>query len=461
MFRFITILILFSIAVLSADFTGTGFGKDIKEAKHEALADLSQSIKAEVRSSFITYKAQHGNKTDSDAASRIIVSSNLPIIGAEFELFDNSDNVEALVALSPKKVKRLYADKLNNLSKEIYTLQDKIKQSKDNLIKEELLAKILQKLNEFERYYSVGIIVGVNGVKRVDITRASIENELLNIHHNLDSIGLAARYLAKTFKNYSDIYLYPPKVKNSHEITPFAKAFSLHVKPYIHTTTSLKKAKYRLIGEYTYSKNALILSYDLISSKTHESMASKTVTLDAKAYKEYRVVPKNISFDKLLHDGVVISSSLKASLSTNKGTEDLLFFKGEEIELLIKFNKMAYYYIIGYTQTEDTKQAYLLELNEGVGDARFLGFVNADDANHWISIGTFIVEPPFGIESIQLIASNTEITTLVKHYYDKKSGYYLIGKNPKEGLAKTRGLIRKKSKKQEISEAVLLFSTAP
>ncbi len=86
--------------------------------------------------------------------------------------------------------------------------------------------------------------------------------------------------------------------------------------------------------------------------------------------------------------------------------------------------------------------------------------MNADDTNHWISIGTFTVEAPFGIESLQLIASNKKISKLPKHYYDEKSGYYLIGKNPKEGLAKTRGLIRKKSKKQEISEAVLLFTTA-
>ena len=457
--KFIYILFL-SASLMSAEFIGTGFGKDIKEAKHEALADLSQSIKAEVRSSFSTHKSQNSAGVSSDASSNIVVSSNLPILGANFELFDNSDNVEALVSLSPEKVKKLYANKIKNLAKEIETLKKNVIKNSDKLVKEKLLYKMLETLNEFDRYYSVGIVIGVKGVKNVDVTKAFIEDELLNIHNNLDSIELAGKYMAESFGKYMDVYLYPPRVKSSHEITPFAKAFSLHVKPYLHLSSSLKRAKYKLIGEYIYSDKGLIVSYDLINSKTHERKISKTVTLNPKAYKDYRVLPKHIDFDKLLHDGVAVSSSLRASIATNKGTEDLLFSRGEEIELLIKFNKIAYFYIIGYTQTDDSKQAYLLELNEGVGDDKFLGFINADDINHWISIGSFIVEPPFGVESLQLVASNRKITTLPHHYFDKKSSYYLIGKNPKTSLSKTRGLIRKKSKKQEFSEAVLLFSTS-
>ncbi len=459
MFKIFTLFILLTLFAYSNDIIGIGFGKNIKEAKYEALSDLSYSIKTDVHSKFVTYKTQSDDKTNSKSTSEIIISSNLPILGAKFELFDNTDNVEATVTLSPKNVKKLYISKLDSLTKEIKELKNEITKTKDTYLKEKLLNEILNKLNEFERYYTVSIVMDINYINKINITKESIENKLLNLHHNLNSIELASKYLAKTFKNYKNIYLYPPKIKNSHEITPFAKAFSLHVKPYINTT-NIKKAKFKLIGEYIYSNSGLIISYDLIDSKTHKNKISKTITLKPKAYEKYRIEPKNIDFDKLLHNGVIYSKSLRASISTNKGTDNLLFNKGEEIELLIKFNKMAYYYIIGYTQTNGIKHSYLLELNEGIGKDKFIGFVNADDINHWISIGSFIIKAPFGIESIQLIASNKRITTLPKYYYDKKTSYYIIGENPQDALLLTRGLIRKKNKKQEVSEAVLLFTTS-
>ena len=240
--------------LLSKDFTGTGFGENIKEAKHEALADLSQSIKAEVRSSFSTYKARKNDAIASEVASKIVVNSDLPILGAEFELFDNRDSVEALVALSPKKVQKLYAKKLQDLSKEIRVLREKTKQHNKGVVQEQLLSKLLEMLSEFDRYHSVAIIVGVEDIAKIKITKASVEYELLNMRNNLNSLDLAGKYLAEAFKAYDKIYFYPPKVSQSHEITPFAKAFSLYVKPHLHISSKLNRAKYRLIGEYSVSE---------------------------------------------------------------------------------------------------------------------------------------------------------------------------------------------------------------
>jgi len=62
MLKFLFFLFLGCTLLIAGDFTGTGFGVDIKEAKHEALADLSQSIKAEVRSGFSTYNEHSPQK---------------------------------------------------------------------------------------------------------------------------------------------------------------------------------------------------------------------------------------------------------------------------------------------------------------------------------------------------------------------------------------------------------------
>jgi len=120
---------------------------------------------------------------------------------------------------------------------------------------------------------------------------------------------------------------------------------------------------------------------------------------------------------------------------------------------------MGYIYIVGYTQTEDEKLSYLLELQEGRGDSKFVKFINADDASRWMSLGEFSVEKPFGVESLQVIASNRDITTLPSTYYDENSGYYVVSKDIKKALSQTRGLKKKKGKKAEFSEDVMSFTT--
>lgn len=122
---------------------------------------------------------------------------------------------------------------------------------------------------------------------------------------------------------------------------------------------------------------------------------------------------------------------------------------------------MGYIYLVGYTQTTDGKMSYLLELSEGVGDSKFIKFINADDASRWISLGAFTISAPFGIESLQVIASNKKIRSLPTTKYDEESGYYIISTNIKKALKKTRGLRPKKSGKVETSEDVMSFTTMP
>jgi hypothetical protein len=458
--KYILLLILMLPSLLvGAEFRGAGFGKTVKEAKYAALSDLSQSIKSEVNSNFIHYKSATGDKLSSKFEGDVQVSSNLPIIGAEFELYDHQDLIEALVKLSPLKAKALYSQKLSTLYDEIESLEKRVRKAKNSIEKEQLLGLLLERLNEYERYRSVAIIVGVEGSRNPGVSRAEVQGDLLGLQSSIDSIKKAASVLSKPFRQFKNIYLYPPKSAKSHEITPFAKALSMYMAAELSTVTAPSRAAYLMTGEYTLGDRGMVISYTIVDNTKREKMAAKTITLPAEAYKSYRAAPENIHFDTLLHEGVVLSDSLRVSVSTGIGSDSLLFKKGEEVQLLVKLNKMGYYYIVGYTQIDRKRLTYLLELNEADGD-NFVGFVNADDANRWISLGTFTVEPPFGIESIQVIASNKKISTLPPHRYDKASGYYMISKSLKKGLVKVRGLMKKKSQAKEMAEAVLLFTTS-
>ncbi len=456
--KVVWIFALLCAVSLNGDISGIGYAQTNKEAKKEALADLSQVIKSEVRSNFESKSSVKGDKGNSSSSSNIKISSNLPILGADFTFIDRMMEVEAKVGLSPSKVNKLYSNKLQNIKKELDSIKSEIYKTSSSSLKLQLYNDAYSLLKEYDRYESVAMILGANLSSRPSITKAKIKLELAKLDSNIDSLKMATTVLAKSFKS-KGIYVYPPLMLGNTTVSQFGSIFVKKLKSKLRSVKSPKNASYLLVGEYILTKKMMVLNYELLSKRTNEVVASRTININKKAYKNIQTKPKNIDFDALLNSGVIRSSSLKVSLNSNRGSENLLFNNGEDIELFVKLNKMGYIYIVGYTQTQDGKFSYLLELNEGSGNSRFVKFINADDASRWISLGEFTVEPPYGVESIQVIASNRKIKSLPFTKYDEDRGYYIISKNLKKALATTRGIKKKKSKKLEISEDVMTFTT--
>jgi hypothetical protein len=452
--KIITILCTILItSSLSADISGIGFAQTNKEAKKEALSDLSQVIKSEVRSSFestTTDKSQNSK-------SNIKISSNLPILGADFTFIDRELEVEAKVKLSPAKVSFLYTKKLQNINQEIKTIIKELKNAKPSL-KLQLYTQAYSLLKDYDRYESVALILGAKLPKRPLLTKTKVKLELSKLNSDINTLEMASNILATSFIE-KNIYVYPPLMQNYTTVAEFGSVFSKELKSKVKSVKKPEDALYILVGEYTLVKNMMVLNYELLSKKTNEVVVSKTININEKAYEGIKTKPNNIDFDALLNSGVIQSSSLKVSLNSNKGSENLLFKHGETVQLFVKLNKMGYFYIVGYTQTKEGRLSYLLELQEGRGNSKFIKFVNADDASRWISLGEFTVEKPFGIESLQVIASNKKISYLPAVKYNEDSGYYVISNNIKKALSQTRGIKKKRNKKTEFSEDVMSFTT--
>jgi hypothetical protein len=457
-FKVLLVFIVFLTISLDADISGVGFAQTNKQAKKEALADLSQVIKSEVRSSFVSKTKTKGRDASSSSESNIKISSNLPILGASFSFTDRELEVEAKVKLSPAKVNKLYVKKLKNLNQEIKSLIKEIEITNSASIKLLLYMDIYSLLKEYDRYESVAVVLGADLPKRPTITKSKVKLELRVLNSNIDSLEMASKILAQSFRE-QDIYIYPPLMQNNTTVAEFGSVFLKELKTMINYAKKPRDAKYILVGEYTLLSDSMILNYELLSKKTNEVLSSRTINISSKAYKHLNTKPKNIDFDALLNSGVISSSSLKVSLNSNRGSENLLFRDGEDVELFVKLNKMGYLYIVGYTQTENTKMSYLLELQEGSGKSKFIKFINADDASKWISLGEFSVEEPFGVESLQVIASNKKIKRVPDAKYDEESGYYIISKDMEKALSQTRGIKKKVSKKVELSEDVMSFTT--
>lgn len=453
--KFKSILIFYvllgSLHVSNADVSGVGYANTQAKAKKEALADLAGNIKSEVRSSFESVETDDTSKNKSN----IKVSSNLPILGADFESLVNPSDIQMMAMLSSSKVTHLYIKKLENLNAEINSI---FKELDSSSLKLELYEDLYSLLLEYDRYESVAIILDATLPTRPSINKAQVKVEISKINSNINTLEIASRVLAKSFTQ-KEIFVYAPQLKNYTTMSQFASVFAKELKGKLSTAISPNKAKYILVGSYELMKDSMVLNYELLDTTTNKVKKSKTINIKKEAYSKLETKPKNIDFDALLNSDVISSSNLKVSIKSNRGSDSLLFESGEEIELFIKLNKKGYVYIVGYTQTSNEKLSYLLELNEGHGDSKFKMFINADDANHWMSLGAFTVEAPFGVESLQIIASNKKITTLPSTKYDEESGYYIISKDIKKALVTTRGLKKKKSKKVEFSENVMSFTT--
>ena len=91
-------------------------------------------------------------------------------------------------------------------------------------------------------------------------------------------------------------------------------------------------------------------------------------------------------------------------------TKNLLFRKGESVNIEVKAFQEAYLYIIGNMRTKDGKQIqYLMPLNEKRGKAKYQKYIPYQDSNLWVNIAEFEVYAPFGVEVLQLFATNIDI----------------------------------------------------
>ena len=440
------------------DLTGIGYGKSEKEAKKNALADLSSLIRVEVKTKFFKKFTKIGSKYTKDIKNLILTESDLPILGVQYNMYAAKSELMAKAHLNPDNVKKIYKDELDTTHNNIYKSLELLKKTKSDDEKYQILSNLLTLIDSYAKYKAVGILIDIDNIKTLPVTETEVKAKLLSLEKSVNSINIGARALIKDLK-YDKIYIFPPTTLNSQEITPFASVLKDKMSEYLKNNRSPKNANYYYKGSYIINKNSIDVTYRLIDSYG-KVILTKVVNFNKKAYKNYRVIPQTVDFDKLLHQGVVISNKLRVNVATNKGSRNLIFKEKQVIKILIKMNRPGYFYIVGHVNKKQEKYSYLLELNEGMGNRKFIQRISADDVNKWISLGEFEVVKPFGVESLQVMASNKDlINSVPNNKYDNKAELYKISNNPKKAVIKTRALRRKKSKKTLIAETALTFTT--
>jgi hypothetical protein len=448
------ILPLFVLALnssyLNAQLTGTGFGKTRDEARREALADLSSQISVSVQtSSALSEIETTGKGYNRNFVRDVLTRSELPVLGATYVYIDKKGATECRATLD-KSALTLYESELRNL------LADANKLAGANDINS--LSRLLSLSDQYAKFRLVMAFLGKTGLEEFPVSRSDLEARFEKAAGDITSLDQLAKAAALLFKD-NGYYVFPPEVQNSKEITPFAAAVRERLTSALKTLGEPGAAVLKLTGSYTILENGIALHLRALS-ETGVAVQSAAFKLKPAAYEGYRVSAETLSLEALAAQDLLINNDLRAEIITSRGKNSLLFKGGESMKVLVKLSKPGYLYIIGHTQTGDSKFSYLVPIHDGRTKRDFVLFVNADDVNKWIEIGEFEISPPFGTETMQVFASTADIIDQVPDFYFDDKGYAVVGKNPVEVAVKTRAALKKKGTGQtKITEAVLTFTT--
>jgi hypothetical protein len=237
---------------------------------------------------------------------------------------------------------------------------------------------------------------------------------------------------------------------------------------HLKTVSNPDQAWCFLTGSYKTLKDGLELTCNL-TDRQNRTLSTDLMFFLPQAYKGYTTEPVSMDFEKLIQSGYVVSGDFRVDLKTERGKQDLLYRRGDSMKLMVKMNKPGYFYLVSHN-FKKRNYSYIINFTEEEGNRKFIYHVGGDDVNKWVELGEFEVVPPFGVETLQMVASTQDIVDSVPAtFYDsatrlftitdsgKAGGKSSVASRPDRALAATRGLIMKK--KAATSEAVLVFTS--
>jgi hypothetical protein len=440
---------------------GIGYGANEDAARRAAVADLAAAIRVQVKAVVESCTQVAGKKAE-DCGSRVMnrAATDLPLLGLQYAAMPGgSEPYGSKARLEPAASAPLYRQQLERLQKDFKALQTSLAGAKTRHERHEILGRQLAAIRQIEDHRLVATALG----SRVDdfaVSETAVLAEREKLEDKADSLQFAARLLVRDLKG-SLAMLEPLRPANSREATPFGNALgdALRAEMSGRSGTGL-----RIGGEYRLLDTGdADIALEVREDWTGELLGVRTVRVAKAAFAGYRATPLAPDFERLLTTGEVVSDKLRAELVTSRGAQALRLRSGDNLKLLARVNRAAYIYVVGHVIQPKGQFSYLLPLQEGNNDARFVRWMPADQANHYVEVGEFAVEPPYGTEHLQIFASTENPTNaLPPHQLDAASGHYMIREsrgNVMKAMVTTRALARIQPKTIAVAEGTLSFTT--
>ena len=272
----------------------TGEGLSSEEAQQAALAELSFRIAANVESQIDSTQELRNEEFNQTASQRLSVTSELPILGSTIEITEKDGTYLATARLDATTSMPLYELKIDELTKElddswkIGTISDPIRAIPS-------LRAALPVLEELQLLRLIARFLGAK-LPQLTITVTSINDRIKQLQQNPQTIEVAVQILADPWKDLEKVYVYPPVLRGSEEITEFAAVFRSRLASQLKEVSRPAQSKFLLRGDYLITGRGIDLTYRLQNWKG-ETLETGSVQLAPAAYNglEVKTSPKTNS----------------------------------------------------------------------------------------------------------------------------------------------------------------------
>ena len=424
---------------------GIAFAKTQSAADIQARNELENNLRAQIASSSSVCNPVNRQYLSVCETSRkkIITQAKLPLMGVNYQKITGGPGVKGSKAsLIRHLALPAYQDALKKEMRDMEQMQ--VKEEARGIKKR----RGIDLTTHMMRYYQLAAVAALLGEEDFVSKKFEVPDNKKKDGPNIikvSSIDEAISKIARTFK-IKAAYIYPPRPLESAEITPFGKAFyDRMVNEMPGKITTIQFGSESISSAYSMVDGDMLLSvYQYNRDYLLENRL--ILHLDKNAISKFRTAPVAADFDQLFVAKEVPKTGFYGQIVTQKGSEDLLFRKGDTIKLYVRLSKPGYFYVVGHIKRPGGEYSYLVDINEGEGPELFVTYVRPDQVNQVIDLGEFDVEPPYGVEYLQLVSATKDLKSqLPKYSYDEKLGYYVLDSskgNVKAGVEEVRALKR-------------------
>ncbi len=406
--RLLIIVLLFFSRNLVAEIYEYGYSPYEEESKQRALENLSKKLEVESR------------KRGYDRY--VYALDKLPVLKPTYFIRINKNGYETKIELGDSSIE-LYRKRINQLQKEAEDLRQTVQFIKEDRLRLEMYEELYSLYSILDRYYALVNLVYKQNRRLHTVEKKELERKIFAIKSEVYSRAYAIDKLSGFFKQKLT-FVYPVTVFGSQTPSDYGIDFSERFSKRIHKTEDIDLAKYLLIGRYVYKENKVLMQLLLLDKTTYDIIRLKTLSYRDDNIRIKNTLPRNFKLEPILFSGYE-KNDFDLYIKSEKGSCDLVFKKKKRAKFYLKSKANGYLFVIGYYNLPHKKIAYLAQLNNKKGNAKFVKRVHNGG---YVKIADFEVKPPLGTRSYQLfVTDNAPVLPQTK--YNRKYRVYEIGTN--------------------------------
>ena len=460
------LLVAVCTSVSARIITGQSLEKSEALSKNAAIFDLSSVITGVVRN-----RLYRNTLNDEE----IMLSENLPISGIQIRTVKKGQKFSTKASINEANLLKTAQLESKKHIKRINFIISSISSLRSTPEKQEAFNSLENSIDRYKHFNLINRSLSNSSGQLLAQPYSQLVNQLAR---SLPSHQSYKKAIIKIIKNLNtggkkQLFVYAPTLDNTSKITPVSALIKERIVETLNKAnqvSSIMLASHYLMGKYRIIDDKVLIILHL-RDKLHNTIKTESALFQMPDSFKNIQSPNN-KLAETIHRGLVKISSnntdikytkninmkfdndFRVDIRTQQGHQNLHYRLGSTGKLYIKMTMPGYFYIIGHVSKPNKRYSYLLQLSNNPGNERFIYVIDKDSAHQWIELGEFDIDPPLGVEALQVIASTeSPIQLLPTSQYDISSGLYLVGNEPEKTAATTRGLVRVKMNKIQQNNA--------